>query len=101
MWYWSNHWDYEVFEDLFALFELNWFHWMRSGDALPGVNFEGGDLFNLGSGSVAGNDIVTAAVGGRYKFSDHAILGVGWEFPLTHRRDLLHDRLYADFILRY
>lgn len=101
MWYWSNHVDYEVFENIFALFEVNWFHWMRSGKALPGVNFEGGDLFNLGSGAVAGNDIVTAAVGGRVKFTEHAILGVGWEFPLTNRRDLLHDRLYADFILRY
>lgn len=101
MWYWSNHFDYEVFENIFALFEVNWFHWMRSGKALPGVNFEGGDLFNLGSGAVAGNDIVTAAVGGRVKFTEHAILGVGWEFPLTNRRDLLHDRLYADFILRY
>jgi len=80
---------------------VNWFHWMRSGKALPGVNFEGGDLFNLGSGDVAGNDIVTAAIGGRVQLTDHAIFGAGWEYPLTNRRDLLHDRLYADFTLRY
>ena len=31
MWYWSNHWDYEFFEGIYGLIELNWFHWIRSG----------------------------------------------------------------------
>ncbi len=101
MWYWSNHLDYEFFDGIFGLVELNWFHWTKSGRALPGVNFEGGDLFNLGSGNVAGNDIVTAAIGGRVQLAKHAIFGVGWEAPLTNRRDLLRDRLYADFTLRF
>lgn len=100
MWWWSNHWDYEVINGLYGLVELNWFHWMRSGERLP-LNFEGGDLLDLGSNDVAGNDIVTMAIGGRAKLTQSIITGVGWEFPLTNRRDLLHDRLYVDLILRY
>ncbi len=80
--------------------ELNWFHWMRSGEALP-VNFEGGDLMNLGSTDVAGNDIVTAAFGGRKRFGRMSEIGLAYEVPLTDRKDLLQSRLYADLILRY
>jgi hypothetical protein len=101
MWYWSNHWDYQLMEKLFAVVELNWFHWLKSGGRLPGVNFEGGDLFNLGSGDVAGNDIVTMGLGGRVKPTQNTELGLAYEFPLTERKDLLESRLYVDLILRY
>ena len=100
MWYWSNHWDYALTDSLYSLVELNWYHWMRSGEAAP-FNFEGGDVFNLGSADVAGNDIVTGAVGGRFKATESVIFGCAWEIPLTNRRDLLHDRLTVDMILRY
>ncbi|MEZ6073886.1 MAG: hypothetical protein R3C10_27290 [Pirellulales bacterium] len=63
--------------------------------------FEGYDLFNFGSTDVAGNDIVSMAVGGRWKPRRNVIFGCGWEFPVTNRRDILHDRLYADLIIRY
>ena len=62
---------------------------------------EGGELFNLGSQGVAGNDIVTGAVGFRYKPSDHLELGLAWEAPLTERRDVLDNRMTFDCILRY
>jgi len=101
MWYWSNHWDYQLLEKLYAVLEVNWFHWLQSGDRLPGANFEGGDLFNLGSGDVAGNDIVTLGVGGRVKPTQNSELGVAYEFPLTERKDLLESRVYLDLILRY
>lgn len=101
MWYWSNHWDYQFIDALYGVVELNWFHWMKSGDRLPGVNFEGGDLFNLGSGDVAGNDIVTMGIGSRLKPSQNTELGVAYEFPLTERKDLLESRIYVDLILRY
>ncbi len=100
MWYWSHHLDYEFAERWYGLVELNWFHWMRSGEALP-VNFEGGDLMNLGSTDVAGNDIVTAAFGGRKRFGRMSEIGLAYEVPLTDRKDLLQSRLYADLILRY
>ncbi|MGE3314907.1 MAG: hypothetical protein AB7O26_07290 [Planctomycetaceae bacterium] len=100
MFYWSNHLDVEVIESWYALIEANWFHWTKSGENL-GVNFEGGDLFNLGSTDVAGNDIVTLGVGGRKRFGKMNELGAGYEFPVTSRKDLLEGRLYADVIFRY
>lgn len=100
MWYWSNHWDYEVVDTWYGLFELNWFHWMNSGRALP-VSFEGGDLFNLGSTSVTGNDIVTAGIGAKKRFGQMHEIGVGYEVPVTERKDLLQSRIYVDLILRY
>ena len=99
--YWSNHFDTRLGStNLFPFVEVNWYHWMRSGSGgIPGV--EGGDFFNFGSTGVAGNDIVTGAIGMRYKFNKHAITGIAWEAPMTERRDVLDNRLTFDFILRY
>lgn len=101
MWYWSNHLDRKITDCLYVFGEANWYHWIRSGGrpALAGV--EGGDLFNLGSTGVAGNDIVTGAIGVKYKPSRHLEVGVAWEAPLTERRDILDNRLTFDTIVRY
>lgn len=100
MWYWSNHLDYEVADGWYLLTEFNWFNWIGAGTGgIPGV--EGGDLFNLGSSGVAGNDIVTNAVGAKFKRSKNSELGVAFEYPLTRRRDVLKNRLTVDWILRY
>ncbi|MBL8850339.1 MAG: hypothetical protein JNG89_11730 [Planctomycetaceae bacterium] len=100
MWYWSNHVDYEVIDTWYGLVELNWFHWMQSGDRLP-LSFEGGDLFNLGSTGVAGNDIVTLGLGGKKRFGEMNEIGLAYEIPLTERKDVLQSRLYLDLIIRY
>ncbi len=65
LWYWSNHLDWQIACNLFAVVEVNWFHWLESGDgaSFSTTGFEGFDLFNLGSSGVAGNNIVTGAVG--------------------------------------
>lgn len=101
MWYWSNHLDYQMSDRWYVLTELNWYTWIGSGlnTTLPGV--EGGDLFNLGSVGVSGNDIVTNAVGLKYKRSRHSEIGVAYEYPLTDRRDVLQNRLTVDWIFRY
>ena len=62
MWYWSNHFDYEIADGWYALTEVNWFNWIGAGTNLALAGVEGGDLFNFGSTGVAGNDIVTQAV---------------------------------------
>ncbi len=101
VWYWSNHLDYQIAETGFYLLgETNWYHWMRSGSSFP-VPVEGGDLFNLGAVGVAGNDIVTGAIGVKCKPSANMELGIAWELPLTDRRDVLDDRLTFDWIIRY
>lgn len=101
MWYWSNHFDYEVRDRWYVLTEFNWFNWIGSGQqtAVPGV--EGGDLFNFGSVGVSGNNIITNAVGFKYKSSPHREFGIAFEYPLTNRRDVIKNRLTVDWIFRY
>lgn len=98
--YWSNHLDYHLGHGFYALGECNWYHWLESGtNGVPGIS--GGDLFNLGSTGVAGNNIVSGAFGVKYKPNRLMELGVAWEVPLTERRDVLENRLTVDLILRY
>ena len=99
--YWSNHFDYMIGRRVYWLAELNWYHWLQAGKdgPLPGV--EGLDVINLGSPGVAGNDIVTAATGMKFKPNGHNEIGVAFEFPMTERRDIIDNRLTVDWIIRY
>lgn len=101
MWYWSNQWDYEVVNHWYGLVGINWFHWMRSGGVGIPAPVTGLDLINLPIGGIAGKDVVTTVIGAKWKPGAHCELGSGFEFPLTNRTDILHNRLYADVIFRY
>jgi hypothetical protein len=59
---------------------------------------EGNDVLNFGSGGVKGNDIVSFTVGARMQLMEEMSLGVGWEHPVTHRKDLLQNRLYINLL---
>jgi hypothetical protein len=99
-WYWSNHLDFMVNRCWYILGEVNWYHWMGAGDnGIDGV--EGLDVINLGSTGVAGNDIVTGAVGVKWKPRNSLEVGLAWEAPITDREDIIKDRLTFDLILRY
>jgi hypothetical protein len=100
MFYWSNQFDVKLTENLYFVNGLNWFHWIQPGNNLP-VNFEGMDLFNLGATGVKGNDIVTTAIGLRYRFGCMNETGIAWEVPVTDRRDLLESGLYVDLAIRF
>ncbi len=101
-WFWSSHLSHPIGNtNWHVLGELNWFHWLASGASDFPRSIEGGDLFNFGSAGVSGNDIVTGALGFRYKPSDHLEFGIAWEAPLTQRRDLLDNRMTFDWIVRY
>lgn len=98
--YWSNHFDYMLLPRVYFLNEYNWYTWLGAGqDGIGGV--EGLDVFNLGSPGVSGNDIVTSAIGLKFKPGIHSELGCAFEFPLTDRRDIIDNRITVDFILRY
>ncbi len=102
LWFWSSHLSHAIGRTNFhVLGELNWFHWLGAGESDFPLSIEGGDIFNLGSLGVAGNDIVTGALGFRYKPSDRLEIGMAWEIPLTDRRDTLDNRLTVDCIVRY
>jgi hypothetical protein len=106
IWWWSNHFDRKIYQrdclSVYALGEVNWYHWMNDGEDGELVGIEGNDLFNLGSPGVDGNDIVTGAFGTKIKpYGNDMEVGVAWETHLTDRRDLLEDRLSVDWILRF
>lgn len=98
--YVSNHFDYYVGRGWYALTEYNWYHYLESGNNIA-LNIEGGDLFNLGSNNVAGNDIVTGAFGAKYKPNACTEIGIAYELPLTDREDVLKNRLTIDYIKRF
>lgn len=101
VWYWSNHLDRRLGDTgFYVLGEVNWHHWMKSGEAFP-LPIEGVDLINLGSANVAGNDIVTGALGLKYKPTDIMEMGVAWETALTDRKGLLDDRIIVDWNIRF
>lgn len=94
------HVDYSIFDRVYPLVELNWYHYTRNGQARA-ANFEGQDLFMLGSNNVSGNDIVTLAAGVRFKITEAVQAGIVYEFPITKQDDLLRYRITADVIYRY
>jgi len=91
------HLDYQVEENLYPLIELNGITYTENGSAFA-FDFEGGDLINLGSGAVAGNSVVSGALGARYAINDNAMIGLAYEIPLTDRKDLLQHRVTIDMI---
>lgn len=101
VWYWSNHLDKKIGDSSVYLFgETNWYHYMSSATAF-GLPVEGGDLFNLGSVGIGGNDLVTGAVGLKIKPSPQTEIGLAWETYLSDRQGIMKDRLTVDWILRY
>ncbi len=111
----SGHVSYEVHKWFIPLVEVNWFHVLDAGNGagnfgghlgggVPGaVEFEGGDLFNLGASEATANrDFVSAAVGFRSRLSDSITAGVAYEVPLTDEEDsLMKDRVTVDLVWRF
>lgn len=62
---------------------------------------EGADVFNLGSRGVAGQDLVTWAVGGTFALTKHVTLGFGYERPLTDRKGIFQQRVTSTLVLEY
>jgi hypothetical protein len=98
----SAHLDYDVanLHKFYPLIELNWTQFTVSGTT-TNLGFEGRDLINFGSANIAGNTNLTLATGFRYKFSEAIQMGLGTEWPIVGRRDLMDFRLTADLIFRY
>lgn len=115
----SAHVGYNVTEKLYLLGEVNWFTVLSSGDGSASfgnpsapapddlvssvVEFEGGDLFNLGAANSDENrDIVTAALGMRYKLTDLMDIGVAYELPLTDEEsNLMDNRITLDIVFNF
>ena len=98
----SYHLDLNLFNmnTFYPLVELNWVAYTDNGGA-RNINFEGRDMINYGATNISGKDSLTAVIGARYKFTEAAQAGLGFEFPLISSPDLLNFRMTMDFILRY
>ena len=106
----SAHVSYEVSKWFIPLVEINWFHVIDEGNGtgnfggllgggVPGaVEFEGGDLFNIGATNASDNpDLVTAAIGFRSRLTDSVTAVAAYEIPLTDEEDsLMENRLNLD-----
>jgi len=96
------HLDRQLFGWIYPLVELNWFHYTAGGRrGLPAALGEGDSLINIGTSDVAGNDLVTAAVGLKFVLGKHLDVGVAYERPLSNRKDLLDNRVLVEAIIRY
>jgi hypothetical protein len=99
--YWSNHVDRELMDGTLYLFgECNWFNVLRSAQGTP-LPLTGVDFINLGGSGVAGNNVVTTALGVKLKPTNHLEIGLAYEVPVSGDRDILDDRIMFDVILRY
>tara|TARA_R110002167_G_scaffold58595_15_gene165950 strand:- start:1862 stop:3043 length:1182 start_codon:yes stop_codon:yes gene_type:complete len=98
--YYSIHYDHPVTSKLSAVAELNGIVYTKSGQALP-LNIDGGDWINLGSSSVAGNNVVTTAIGANYRLNSCLSLAGVWEFPISNRKDLLDSRTTVTMTLQF
>ena len=90
----------EVAPNLFPLLEINGITYTNDGNVLP-VNFEGGDLINLGSANVSGNTVIWGALGAAYNISERWQAGIVYEWPWTSREDLMEDRIWASLVWRF
>jgi len=100
--YTQLHFDRQIMGWLYPLVEVNWYHWTSGGNrGLPAALGEGDGLLNLGTSGVAGNNLVTAAIGLKAMFSQNLETGLAYEFPLSNRRDLIDGRMVAELIIRY
>lgn len=98
--YSSHHLSTNIGPRTWILTEFNVQNWIGAGEGgIPGV--EGFDLFNFGSTGVAGNTIVTQAVGLKFRPRRNSEIGAAFEFPLTERRDILDNRINVNWIWRY
>lgn len=113
--YASGHVSYKVTSWFQPLIEANWFYVIDEGDggsrynnqvggAVPAVvNFEGGDLFNLGAANASENrNFFTIALGARFPITENFALGAAYEMPLTDDgASLMKDRITVDMVYTF
>ncbi len=101
----SFHIDYDLRNShrIYPLAELNFRYYTRNGTARA-LDFEGSDLGNFGSSSVANLGELTLAIGSRFVITNNVQLGIAAEFnvlPNSSGRHLDQFRLTTDLIFRY
>lgn len=96
----SAHIDYGFFKRFYPLAEINWIYYTAGGNRQP-VNFDGGDLLNIGATDVNGKSLITVALGFRFKFSESVQMGAIYELPVVGTDMMEKYRIALDLIFRY
>jgi hypothetical protein len=100
--------------------QLSGLHYLTSGDgklpvdtaigeldldvathALDLAHFEGVDVANLGSRGIDGNDFVALGVGAHVPISKHVTFSIGYERPVTSRKDVFKQRVTSNFAIEF
>jgi hypothetical protein len=97
----SAHLDMDVvnWHRIYPVAELNYFLYTTNGTN-PLIGVEGRDLINFG-GQAKGNNMLSGALGARFKITEAAQFGAAFEAPLVGNKDLMQYRFTLDLILRY
>lgn len=120
--FWNLHIDYVLHRFFVPFFEVGGMHWTDGGDGSLGIktktplgtvplsaaqallgtgSFDGIDVVNLGSRGVAGNDIVMVSFGARFPIVRHVTFGASYDMPVTHREDLIKQRVNLSLLLEF
>jgi hypothetical protein len=111
----SAHISYDLCQWFIPLAEINWFHVLDTGNGtgnypsqvqgkVPAVvEFEGGDLFNLGAvNSDSNRDFLSAAFGFRSRITESVDVGAAYEIPLSNDNDsLMESRVTVDLVWKF
>jgi hypothetical protein len=92
---WHLHADYWINEHISPVVELNGYHVLDEGvEVIPE---SGLDVINLGGG----DDVITMALGGEYRFTEQLAARAAYEFPLTSGDDLFDWRVTLSLVFSF
>jgi hypothetical protein len=99
--YHSLHLDREIGGWFYPLLEMNWFQYTGGGTTLPRSLGEGDGLFNFGTQGMTGRELLTTAIGAKFKLANNVWAGAAYEFPLSEYKGILNNRITVDLTIRY
>lgn len=92
--------DYTTCQYFIPFVAWNAFTVLSEGDG-PAVDFEGFDLFNLGSSAASGYTQSVLGFGFRSRLTAKVDFGFAYEIPISSPEGLFEDRFTVDFIIRF
>lgn len=112
--------DYEVHPRFSPFVQISGIRWIESGngempvplkhgelplgvvqDALGTGRFEGADIANLGSQGVDNLDLITAAVGGHIKLTEHVTWSLAYERAITNHKGIFQQRFTTALAIEF
>lgn len=99
--YHSLHLDRGICNVFYPFFEVNYFQYASSGAITPPQFGEGDGLANYGTREHAWKHLLNMAGGGKINVHDCVQIGAAYVFPVSHRQDILSNRVVVELLVRY